>query len=316
MIDVHRLRILREVAEQGSFAGAANALRLTPSAVSQQVAALERSLGRPVVERSTRGVRLTEPGRVLVEAAETVAAELSAAQLRIEQLASGQAGRLTIATFTSGGQRLLPGALSRFSAEHPGVELTVLEGEPEDTLPLVRAGKADIALAYHFDGPPPVRPGDRSGLLWAPLMDDPMWIVLPRDHRLADRDEIDLAELAGDRWVSGCLSTEDMLDHCAALAGFELRVACRGSDYVFTQSLIGAGVGVSLIPHVALTGSRDLAVVPLRPPRPMRYIGVVTPRRRRPHPLATALHDALTSTVAVLYPTTGAVARAASPATT
>src|SRR5690348_83300 len=107
MIDVHRLRILREVAERGSFAGAAAELRLTPSAVSQQVAALERSLGRPVVERSTRGVTLTEPGRVLVEAAETVAAELSAAQQRIEQLAAGTAGRLTIATFTSGGQALL-----------------------------------------------------------------------------------------------------------------------------------------------------------------------------------------------------------------
>src|SRR2546423_9547670 len=117
MIDVHRLRILREVAEQGSFARAATALRLTPSGVSQQVAALERSLGRPVVERSTRGVRLTEPGRVLVEAAETVAAELS-----------------------------------------------VLESEPEDSLPMVRAGQADVALAYHFGT---LDPG--AGLEWTPL---------------------------------------------------------------------------------------------------------------------------------------------------
>ena len=320
MVDVQRLRVLSAVAAHGSFSQAAVALRLTPSAVSQQIAALERSLGTVVVRRSTRGVRLTEAGRLLVEAAEAIDAELSHAQREIDRLAEGRTDRLTVATFTSGGQRLLPGALTRFSADHPGVELTVMEAEPEESLPLVRNGKADIALAYHFDGPPPVRAGDRSGLMWAPLMDDPMWIVLPRDHRLADRDEIDLAELAGERWVQGCLSTGDTLDHYAALAGFELRVACRGTDYVFTQSLVGAGVGVSLIPHVALTGLPQLSVVPLRPPRPMRYIGVVTPRRRRPQPLATALHEALTATVAVLYPAddpaTGADARAASPATT
>src|SRR5690242_9097731 len=137
MIDVRRLAVLREVARQGSFNRAAVELRLTPSAVSQQISALERMLGTPVVRRSTRGVELTEAGRILAETSDTITAELAYAQSMIDRLTAGDPRSLTVATFTSGGQRLLPAALTRFTAECPGVELTVLENEPEDSLPLV-----------------------------------------------------------------------------------------------------------------------------------------------------------------------------------
>jgi molybdate transport repressor ModE-like protein len=311
MIDVQRLRVLHEVARHGSFRQAAAALRLTPSAVSQQISALERSLRTPVVERTTRGVRLTGAGRVLVEAAESVAAELAHARKQIDQLARGETNRLTIATFTSGGQRLLPEALTRFAEHHPGAELTVLESEPEDSLPQVRSGAADVALAYHLDGLPPVRPGDRSGLTWTPLLEDPMWIVLPPGHRLAGRESLALAELAGERWVQGCLSTNDQLDHYAALAGFQVRVACRGTDYVFAQSLVAAGVGVSMIPHVALSVAKHAVVaVPLEPPRPSRHIGIVTPRGRRPQPLVTAVVDALHEVASLVRPAAAVVGSA------
>jgi molybdate transport repressor ModE-like protein len=297
MIDARRLAVLREVARLGSFNRAAGELRLTPSAVSQQISALERALGAAVVRRSTRGVELTEAGTVLVEAGDAIAAELSYAEREVGRLATARTDHLTVATFTSGGQRLLPAALTRFAAERPGVELTVLENDPEDSLPLVRAGTADIALAYHFDGPPPVRPGDRSGLIWTPLLDDPMWIVLPAVHRLAGRDRLAIAELAGERWVNGCLSMGDILNHYAALAGFQIRTACSGTDYVFAQSLIRAGVGIGLVPQVALTADQaGLVTVPLVPPRPSRFVGVVTPRRR-PNALATALLGALRETV-------------------
>jgi DNA-binding transcriptional LysR family regulator len=296
MIDVQRLRVLREVARQGSFSRAAAALLFTPSAVSQQIAALERTLGTAVVERSPRGVVLTAPGRVLVEAAETISAELDPAQAEIDRLANGRA-TLTVATFTSGGQRLLPAALNRFTAEHPEVELTVLEHEPEESLPLVRQGGADLALAYHFAGPPPVRAGDRSGLTWTPLLDDPMWIVLPRGHRLAGRESVQLAELADERWIQGCIKTEDVLRRYAALAGFEFRVSCTSTDYFFAQSLVAAGVGVALIPQVALGPYADaVAAVPLRPPLAARQIGVATARRRRTRPYAEALLRALRDT--------------------
>jgi molybdate transport repressor ModE-like protein len=295
MIDMQRLRVLREVAEHGSFSKAAAALLLTPSAVSQQIAALERSLGTVVVERGARGAVLTEPGRLLVETANVVLAELRHTQEQIGRLATGHPSRLTVATFASGGQRLLPSALQRLAAKHPGVELTVLEYDPADSIPLVGAGKADVALAYHFDGPPPVRRGDRSGLEWSPVMDDPMWIVLPAHHPLAGRSRLALGELRGERWVQGCLTIGERLNIYAALAGFELEVACNTTDYAFAQSLIAAGVGVGLVPEVALVKSDQLVPIELEPPRPSRFIGVVTARRRHAHPLVQDLLAALTS---------------------
>ncbi|GAA2608963.1 LysR family transcriptional regulator [Paractinoplanes durhamensis] len=296
MIDVRRLTVLREVATLGSFNKAAAALRLTPSAVSQQISALERALGTPVVERSTRGVELTEAGRVLVTASDAITAELANAEEEIARLTTDRTEQLTVATFTSGGQRLLPAALLRFTAEHPGVELTVLESDTDDSLPLVRSGAADLALAYHFDGPPPPHPG----LTWTPLMEDPMWMVLPAAHPLAGRESLTLADLAGERWVHGCLSVIDLLDHYTAMAGYEVRTACRGTDYIFAQSLVRADVGVSMVPQVALTGDLGgLATVPLRPPCPSRYIGMATATGRR-RPLAAALMAALQDTVACL----------------
>lgn len=297
MIDVQRLRVLREVARQGSFNQAAIHLRMTPSAVSQQISALERSVGTPVVRRSTRGVELTTAGQVLAETGDAIAAELSLAEREIDRLSRVEQEQLTVATFISGAQRILPRALTRFSVDHPGVELTVLERDPDESLPLVRSGAADLALAYHFDGPPPVRPGDRSGLAWSPLLDDPMWIVLPAAHGLAQRRSVAMAELGGERWIHGCLQVGDAVGHYAALAGIEMQTACRGTDYAFAQALVRAGVGISLIPSVALTTDTDgLAFVTLSPPRPTRYVGAVV-ARRRPPALALALLAALEETV-------------------
>jgi molybdate transport repressor ModE-like protein len=298
MIDVQRLRVLREVVRQGSFNRAATRLRLTPSAVSQQIAALERSLGAAVVHRSTRGVEVTEAGRVLVETGDAIAAELAYAEREIDRLAQVDQEQLTVATFTSGGQRILPEALIRFSGGYPLVELTVLECEPEESLALVRAGDADLALAYHLDRTPPVLPDDRSGLTWTHLIEDPMRVVLPRDHRLAHRESVAMVELAGERFVHGCLDMGEIIGHYAALAGVEIRTACRGSDYVFAQALVRAGVGISLVPTIALAQYTDgLAVARLEPPAPSRYIGAAVARRRCSRPLVRALLDALDQTV-------------------
>ncbi|MFI5619824.1 LysR family transcriptional regulator [Streptomyces sp. NPDC051567] len=299
MIDVQRLRVLRAVAEHGSFNKAAGALLLTPSAVSQHIASLERSLGQPVAVRSTRGVTLTEPGRLLVEAAETISAELDQVRHAIDRLAADRP-RLTVATFTSGGRYLLPRALSRFVAAHPEVELTVVEGEPDAAVPMVRGGAADLALAYHVDGPPPVRRDERPGLDWVPLMDDPLWLVLPPGHRLAGRASLGLGELAADRWVLGCLRTEAFLHRYAALAGFDLRVAASTTDYFFAQTLVAAGVGVSLVPQVSLAPAAgpELVTVRVEPPRPARHIGLVLPRGRRARPYTATLAAALAEAAA------------------
>lgn len=294
MIDMQRLRVLREVARHGSFSRAASAMLLTPSAVSQQIAALERSLGTAVVQRGARGTVLTEPGRMLVETADVIIAELLNTQVQIGRLTTGRTEQLTVASFASAGQKLLPDAMTRFAVEHPAVEWTILEYEPEDALALVREGGADLALTYHFDGRPPVGAEDRSGLRWTPLRDDPMSIVLPAGHRLAGRSSLALAELADERWVEGCLKVGDQLSKYAALAGFEPKVSCRTTDYAFAQSLIATGVGVGMVPQVAQVPPHDkLAVVALEPPHPTRYIGMATAHRRRPQPLVEHLMAAL-----------------------
>jgi molybdate transport repressor ModE-like protein len=292
MIDMQRLRVLREVAEHGSFSKAAAALMLTPSAVSQQIAALERSLGTTVVQRGARGAVLTEPGRLLVETADVIIAELLSAQEQIGRITNGRMDRLTVATFASGGQRLLPGALTRLGRKHPHVEFDIFEFDPEQSIPLVREGKADLALAFHFDGAPPVTRGDRSGLEWTPIMDDPMWMVLPAGHRLASRGRLALAELGGERWVQGCVRINEILDGYARLAGIELKVACNTTDYAFAQSLIAANVGIGLVPEVALVPSPGTVAIPLEQPRPSRFIGAVTAKRRR-HALVEDLLAAL-----------------------
>ncbi|GHA05968.1 LysR family transcriptional regulator [Streptomyces spiroverticillatus] len=290
MIDVQRLRVLRAVAEHGSFNRAAAALRLTPSAVSQHVAALERSLGAQVVARSTRGVTLTGAGQIMVAAAESVAAELRHARQQVEALGSDRVP-LTVATFTSGGRLLLPGALARLSAAHPHMVLHVRENEPEEALPLVRQGAVDLALAYHFDGPLPVgpdagsRPDAGARLEWTPLLEDPLYAVLPQGHRLADRDALDLAELAAEPWVLGCLKTEAYLRRYAERAGFEPDLRGTTTDYFFARSLVAAGVGVSLVPRIALDPEvPGVRTVPIRRPGPVRHIGVAVLRRPgRPH---------------------------------
>ncbi|MFJ9844695.1 LysR family transcriptional regulator [Kitasatospora sp. NPDC101155] len=287
MIDVQRLAVLREVARCGSFNRAAVALHCTPSAVSQQIAALERGLGAPAVERSTRGVTLTDAGRLLVEAADAIAAELADTQQRIEKLTAVRTA-LTVAAFASGGRRLLPSALAGFVADHPEVELTILEAEPEESLPAVREGRADLALAYHLDGPPPARPGDRSGLDWTALGEDPLRVVLPRRHPAAARyrarpEPPHLAELADQRWILGCHKSAGQLARHAALAGVELRISCTATDYDFAQSLVRAGIGIALIPEIGLTRHPDLVALPLAEPGPRRHLGLALARRRRGH---------------------------------
>lgn len=171
--------------------------------------------------------------------------------------------------------------------------LHVREGEPEDTLPLVRQGAVDLALAYRFDGPLPVGPGPRSGLEWTPLLEDPLHVVLPLGHRLAHQTALDLVDLAAEPWVLGCLKTEVYLRRFAEQAGFDPDIRGTTTDYFFARSLVAAGMGISLIPSIALAPEMPgLSTVPVKSPGPVRHIGVATiSGRDRPH--VTTLIQAL-----------------------
>jgi DNA-binding transcriptional LysR family regulator len=295
LIDVQRLAVLREVARAGSFAGAAAALHHTPSAVSQQIAALERGAGLALVERSTRGVVLTDAGRALLATADAIHAELRLAEQRLRTLAAAGPQALTVVTFPSAGEPLLAPALTAMTAaaDDP-VEMTVIEAEPGEALGTVRDGRADLALVYHFHTAAPPRgwPAAAGPGRYVPLVADSLRLLVPAGHSLADRASARLAEVAAERWIQGWGDTGDVTDMLAALSGFRPQVACRSSDYRFMSALVGAGVGVALAPSLALTRNPEVRDIQISP-QLTRYIGAWLPRRQQPNPAADRLLAAL-----------------------
>ena len=292
MIDVHRLAVLREVARAGSFAGAAAVLHHTPSAVSQQIAALERGSGVVLVQRSTRGVTLTDAGRVLLATADAIHAELQIAAQQMRALQAGGPQALTVITFPSAGEPLLAPALT--AAAGQPVEVTVIEAEPDEALGSIRDGRADLALVYHFHTPQPPRAWSAAAgpSTYTALVADHLRLLVPTGHPLASRPAVSLAEFADERWIHGWGDTGGVLDMLAAVSGFHPRVACRSSDYRFMSALVGAGVGVALVPSLALTGRPDVRDLQITP-QPTRYVGAYLPKRHRPNPAAERLLAAL-----------------------
>ena len=153
MLDVRRMRVLREVAVRGSFSAAAESLSFTQSAISQQIAALEREAGCTLVQRNARGIRLTEAGEALVRHADAILARLAEAEAELEAIAGLRGGRLRLASFESAAASLMPLAIAAFRAEHPGVELSLIMMEPEDSAPLLRSGEIDLALGFDSRDP-------------------------------------------------------------------------------------------------------------------------------------------------------------------
>jgi len=297
LIDAHRLAVLREVARAGSFAGAAAVLHHTPSAVSQQIAALERGAGAVLVQRSTRGVTLTDAGRVLLATADAIHAELQIAAQQLHALQAGGPQALTVVTFPSAGEPLLAPALTALTAAAgQPVEVTVIEAEPDEALGSIRDGQADLALVYHFHTPAPPRawPAAAGPGTYTALVADHLRLLVPAGHPLAGRPAVSLAEFAGERWIHGWGEVGDVLDMLAAVSGFHPRVACRSSDYRFMSALVGAGVGVALVPSLALTGRPDVRDLQITP-QPTRYVGAYLPRRHRPNPAAERLLAVLRS---------------------
>ncbi len=275
MLNVGRLRVLREVAQRGSFSAAADALSYTQSAISQQIAALEAETGMTLLERGSRGVRLTGAGRTLVEHTEGILARLEAAEEELAALAGLRGGQLRMASFPTAGATLMPVAIAAFRASYPEVELTLAEGEPEEIAPRLRAGEFDLALLFEF--------GDaEEDLKRVELLEDPMYLALPHDHPQAGKRALRLEELHGQAWVQTSQSSPCArhVVRCCHAAGFEPNVAFESDDYQTVQGLVAAGVGVALIPELALSVIReDIVVRALSPRPPVRSVIAALPGR-------------------------------------
>jgi DNA-binding transcriptional LysR family regulator len=304
MLNAQRLIIFREVAERRSFSAAASALSYSQPAVSQAVATLEAELGVTLIERDRRGVRPTAVGAALVGHAEGILARMEVAEEEIAAIAGLRAGRLRIASFPTAGATLMPLAIASFKASHPGVTVSLAEGEPEEIVPRLRAGEFDLVLLYEFTG---VSEKLGPGIRRVSLLEDPMQVALPAGHPLAERPKLRLAELSEESWVQTSISSpcaQHVVRSCHA-AGFEPTVSFESDDYQTVQGLVAAGVGVALIPQLALSSVRDdIAIRALHPPVPRRTISAATSRGESVTPAVATMLDVLRTT-AKRYEQTG-----------
>ncbi len=275
MLDVKRMRVLKEVAAHGSFSAAAQALSFTQSAVSQQVAALERETATTLVERGRGGVRLTDAGRALVAHADAVLARLHDAEQELAAIKGLRGGRLRFGTFPSAGATLVPRAVAEFRARHPEVDLSMVEAEPEDSAPLLRSGELDFALLFDWEEAAILDPE----LELLHLMDDPMDLVVAKGSDLARARRPKLAELSKEHWIGSCrdVSCGLILSHACRRAGFEPQVVFETNDHHASQAFVAAGVGVALLPRLCLTSVHPEVVVrPLGPEAPLRRVHAAT----------------------------------------
>jgi molybdate transport repressor ModE-like protein len=310
MLDVKRLRVLREVAEHGSFSAAADALNFTQSAVSQQIAALERETGTKLLQRGSGGVRLTDAGHALVAHTEVILARLADAERELAAIAGLQGGRVRLASFPSAGATLVTEAVSLYRRRHPEVELSLSEGEPDETIPRLKRGDFDVAVV--FEDSFRTNAETLAGLDCVHLLDDPLCVVLPADHSLAGRKAVRLDDLAGEPWVGGCgggVCQEMLVDACAR-AGFEPNVAFESDDHNVLVGLVASGVGVALLPELALkTRHPGVAVRPVTGSAPMRRIHAAMSADAYCSPATEAMLEVL-STVSERFRATSSAAAA------
>jgi DNA-binding transcriptional LysR family regulator len=296
MLDARRLQVLKAVVDAGSITAAAAFLGYTPSAVSQSISALEREAKTPLFEKAGRGIRPTQAGVVLAQHAGAVAHQLRDAEQALEALRAGQAGRLRIAAFATAGAALVPRALAAFRDGYPRVELDLSIAETEEALAQLRSGRRDLAVIADHS---PITDERRDGLAYMHLLDDPYRLVLPRTHPAAGARAVPLQDMADEPWIATasarCNTLQTMTTACAR-AGFSPRFAIEADEFATTVGFVAAGLGVALVPMLALSSLPDSVVSRrLRGDGPSRQVYVVTRRTTPSHPLIGGLVQALRS---------------------
>jgi molybdate transport repressor ModE-like protein len=291
-LDVRRMRVLREVSERGTIAAAARALSFTPSAVSQQLIALEREAGVALLDRHGGRVRLTEAGRRLVARTESILAELEAATAELSAAAADVTGDVHVAAFPSAERALLAPAVATLGRRYPDVRVRTTELEPEASLPALRLGDVDLAVS-HEDVSRPAPPDAR--LERVDLLEDPLRVVLPPGHP-ADAAAVALAQLADARWVATPSGTacRAMLEDACGAAGFVPYVPFHANDFGVLAAYVAAGLGVAMVPELALGAfGRGVVARPIADVGVTRRIYVSARRGGLARPALAAMVDAL-----------------------
>lgn len=252
-LDLHRLRLLRELQVRGTLAAVATALGYTPSAVSQQLAVLERETGVRLLEKAGRGVRLTDAGRLLAEHADGLLAAAGAARVDLAALAGDVRGTVYAAGFQSATRRLLIPAVASCQQQHPQLRVELSELELEQALPELRLGSLDVVISDEYDGHPRPRP---PGLHYTVLHEEPLRLTLPIRHRsLTGSSRVPLTALRDDVWVAGAAGTGHhalVISACRSLGGYEPDLRHRSDDADVQLELIRTTGAVGLMPQLTL----------------------------------------------------------------
>lgn len=285
--------MLVAVARAGSITAAAEALHYAQPSVSHQIAKLEAEVGMPLLQRMGRGIRLTEAGRLLAERAEHIIAQLEAVAVELDEMVGLRTGHVRLAAFPSALATIVPAAAARIAAQHPGVKLSLTEAEPPEALSALRNNDVDVALIFEHGDPPP---GDRRDITLTPLMEEPLYVVTPKDGRWTGaRGE--LSTYSGDRWIAGCERCREHLAVACEQTGFTPTVDFETDDYVAVQALVAAGLGVSLLPALTLVANRHPGVRLDQVPGMSRQVLVAVLGKPPPSRPAQMLLDAFAATV-------------------
>jgi DNA-binding transcriptional LysR family regulator len=295
MLDLQRLQIFRTVATLRSFSAAALELSYTQSSVSEAVATLERELGVTLLDRSTRPVRRTPSGAVVLGHAESLLAGAVSIETDLAALTSGDVGRLRAAGFYTAWSTFLPTAIADFAAAHPRVDLELEQLDPPAALRRLRAGELDLAVTFRFEpGDPADDPEARLSSTY--LAHDPYALAVPAKSAIARKGRLRVADLAETNWCCaplGTAATTILQQFCREHGGFEARLEYPTDDVAMAQPLIAAGLAVALLPSLNLAPPhpgvtvRDLPHVP-----PGRDVWCVRSAHQK-LPAATAMISAL-----------------------
>jgi DNA-binding transcriptional LysR family regulator len=303
MLDLRRLRLLRELKERGTIAAVADALQFTPSAVSQQLALLEREAGVSLLERAGRGVRLTDPALVLVEHADALLERAARAEADLAAAAGTVTGRGRIAGFQSAALRLALPAMEALARDAPRLRCELIEAEPEDALPALALGDLDVVLGDEWQHQPWRLP---AGLERHELLRDPVQLVLPDEHTIArrHRDAVPLAELAREVWATGHVGMawdEVTRRACREHGGFDPDIRHRTNDATVSLALVSRGLALTLLPNLVLPGRHPgVALRPIAGDPVARAIFAVTRAADAARPSTQALVAAVRNTAATL----------------
>ncbi|MEV6411090.1 LysR family transcriptional regulator [Kribbella sp. NPDC051718] len=301
MIEVRRLRVLRALADHGTVTAAAEVLHLTPSAVSQQLAALESEVGQELLERRGRRVAITSAGRLLLTHADRILTEVERAEDAMHLHANGTTGEVRIAAFATAISLLVAPTLPILRESVPGLRLSVSDAEGHQAIARLLDNEIDLAIAVEHRGSP--RPDDER-LARIPLYAEPFVAVVHRSHSLATTEAVDLTALSTDDWVMTSTGNpiRDVVLLACEQAGFQPRVAHTSDDFRSVAALVAANAGVSLVPRLAIAdyNPTDAVLLPLIAPTPVRRVFAATRKARADHPLITATITALQKTATTL----------------